>query len=53
MHALVDPVVWTDFCWLSNRSRELSPRAEDFGEFLRDYLTHLADQGPSAAVRAA
>jgi DNA-binding transcriptional LysR family regulator len=53
MHALVEPVVWTDFCWLSNRSRELSPRAEDFGEFLRDYLTHLADQGPSAAVRAA
>jgi DNA-binding transcriptional LysR family regulator len=53
MHALVDPVVWTDFCWLSNRSRELSPRAEDFGEFLRDYLTHLADQGPSAAARAA
>jgi DNA-binding transcriptional LysR family regulator len=53
MHALVDPVVWTDFCWVSNRSRELSARAEDFGEFLRDYLAHIAEQGPSATVRAA
>lgn len=53
MHAIVDPVVWTDFCWLSNRSRELPPSAEDFGEFLRDYLTHIADQGPRAVARAA
>jgi LysR family carnitine catabolism transcriptional activator len=53
MHALVDPVVWTDFCWVTNRSRELSPHAEDFGHFLRDYLSHIADQGPSAAVRVA
>jgi LysR family transcriptional regulator, carnitine catabolism transcriptional activator len=53
MHALVDPVVWTEFCWVSSRSRELSPCAEDFGEFLRFYLTHIADQGPSAAARAA
>ena len=53
MHALVDPVVWTEFCWVSSRSRELSPCAEDFGEFLRVYLTHIADQGPSAAARAA
>jgi DNA-binding transcriptional LysR family regulator len=52
MHALVDPVVWTEFCWVSSRSRELSPCAEDFGEFLRDYLTHIADQGPRAAARA-
>jgi len=53
MHAIIDPVVWTEFCWVSSRSRELSPCAEDFGEFLRVYLTHIADQGPSAAARAA
>lgn len=53
MHAIVEPVVWTEFCWVSSRSRELSPCAEDFGEFLRDYLTHIADQGPSAAANAA
>jgi LysR family transcriptional regulator, carnitine catabolism transcriptional activator len=53
MHAMVDPVVWTDFCWLSNRSRELSPCAEEFGEFLKGYLTHIADQGPGSAARAA
>jgi len=52
MHAIVDPVVWTDFCWISSRSRELSPSAEDFGEFLRGYLTHIADQGPRVAAAA-
>jgi len=52
MHAIVDPVVWTDFCWISSRSRELSPSAEDFGEFLRGYLTHIADQGPRTALAA-
>jgi DNA-binding transcriptional LysR family regulator len=52
MHALVDPVVWTEFCWISSRSRELSPCGEDFGEFLRGYLTHIAGQGPRAAQAA-
>ena len=53
MHALVDPVVWTDFCWVSSRSREISPSAEDFGDFLRGYLTHIGAQAPSAAAQAA
>jgi DNA-binding transcriptional LysR family regulator len=53
MHALVDPVVWTHFCWATSRSRPLSPRAQDFGEFLRGYLTHIGDQGPRVAARAA
>ena len=52
MHALVDPVVWTEFCWISSRARELSPFGEDFGEFLRGYLTHIAGQGPRAARAA-
>jgi DNA-binding transcriptional LysR family regulator len=52
MHAIVDPVVWTEFCWLSSRSRELSAFAEDFGAFLRGYLAHIADQGPVAARAA-
>jgi len=53
MHALVDPVVWTDFCWVSSRSRELSPNAEDFGDFLRGYLTHIGTQAPRATAQAA
>jgi len=52
IHAIVDPVVWTEFCWVSSRSRELSTCAEDFGEFLRGYLTHIAHQGPTAARAA-
>jgi DNA-binding transcriptional LysR family regulator len=48
MHALVDPVVWTDFCWESSSERELSRSAEDFGEFLKGYLEHIADQAPRA-----
>lgn len=48
MHAVVDPVVCTDVWWLSNRSRALSPLAEDFGAFLKDFLTHIGDQGPAA-----
>ena len=53
MHSIVDPVVRTDFCWVSNSAHELSQNAEDFGEFLRGYLTHIADLGPRVAVRAA
>jgi DNA-binding transcriptional LysR family regulator len=53
MHALVDPVVWTEFCWVSSRSRELSSSADDFGDFLKGYLTHITDQGPSRIARAA
>jgi DNA-binding transcriptional LysR family regulator len=53
MHALVDPVVWTHFCWVSSRSRTLSPRAQHFGEFLRGYLTHIGAQGPRVDARAA
>ena len=53
MHALVDPVVWSEYCWVSSRSRTLSARAEDFGAFLRDYLGHIAEQGPRAIARAA
>ncbi len=53
MHALVDPVVWTDFCWVSSRSRELSPAAEDFADFLRSYLAHIDGQGPRVTARAA
>ena len=53
MHALVDPVVWTQFCWATSRARPLSPRAQDFGEFLRGYLTHVGAQGPQAAAQAA
>jgi DNA-binding transcriptional LysR family regulator len=52
MHAIVDPVVWTDFCWVSNRSRALSSFAENFGGFLRGYLAHIADQAPHAARAA-
>ena len=46
MHAIVDPVVWTEFCSVSPRSRQLSPLAEGFREFLRN-------QGPGDAARAA
>jgi LysR family transcriptional regulator, carnitine catabolism transcriptional activator len=53
MRALVDPVVWTDFCWVSNSAHPLSPAAEDFGEFLRGYLAHIDGQGPRGAARAA
>ena len=53
MHALVDPVIWTDFCWVSSSARELSQHAEDFGDFLRGYLTHITDHGPLATARAA
>jgi hypothetical protein len=53
MHAIVDPVVWTDFCWVSNSAHPLSQNAEDFGEFLRDYLVHIDGHGPRVAARAA
>jgi DNA-binding transcriptional LysR family regulator len=53
MHALADPVVWTQFCWVTSRSRPLSMRAHDFGEFLRGYLTHIGDQGAQLAAQAA
>jgi LysR family transcriptional regulator, carnitine catabolism transcriptional activator len=53
MHALVEPVVWTDFCWVSSRSRELPRRAEDFADFLRGYLAHITADGPSATAQAA
>lgn len=53
MHAIVDPVVWTQFCWVSSRSRTLSSRAEDFGEFLRGYLTHIGNHGPRVDAQAA
>jgi len=53
MHAIVDPVVWTQFCWVSSRSRTLSSRAEDFGEFLRGYLTHMGNQAPRVDAQAA
>jgi LysR family carnitine catabolism transcriptional activator len=53
MHAIIDPVVWTQFCWVSSRSRTLSSRAADFGEFLRGYLTHIGNQAPHAAAQAA
>jgi LysR family transcriptional regulator, carnitine catabolism transcriptional activator len=53
LHAIVDPVVWTEFCWVSSRSRELTPGADDFGDFLKGYLTHLADQAPRATAHAA
>jgi len=53
MHAIVDPVVWTEFCWISSRSRDLSPSTEDFGDFLRGYLTHITNQAPRNAARAA
>jgi DNA-binding transcriptional LysR family regulator len=53
MHAIIDPVVWTHFCWATSRSRPLSARAQDFGEFLRGYLTHIGDQGPRTAAQAA
>ena len=53
MHAIIDPVVWTHFCWATSRARPLSPRAQDFGEFLRGYLTHVGDQGPRATAQAA
>jgi DNA-binding transcriptional LysR family regulator len=53
MHAIVDPVVWTDFCWVASRSRELSPCAEDFGEYLRGHLGHIAGQWPGAALARA
>ena len=48
MHAIVEPVVWTDFCWVSSRARELSSGAEEFGDFLKGYLAHIADKGPRA-----
>jgi DNA-binding transcriptional LysR family regulator len=53
MHALIDPVVWTEFCWVSSRARELSAYAEDFGEFLRGYLTHITGQAPRVAAQVA
>ncbi len=53
MHTIVDPVVWTDFCWVSNSAHQLSQNAEDFGEFLRGYLAHIDGQGPRVAARAA
>ncbi len=53
IHAIVDPVVWTDFCWVSNSAHQLSQNAEDFGEFLRGYLAHIDGHGPRVAARAA
>ena len=53
MHALMDPVVWTQYCWVSSPSRTLSARAIDFGEFLRRYLSQIAEQVPRAVARAA
>jgi DNA-binding transcriptional LysR family regulator len=53
MHAIVEPVIWTDFCWMSSRTRELSRTAEHFGEFLRGYLSHISGDAPSVTARAA
>jgi DNA-binding transcriptional LysR family regulator len=47
MHAIVEPVVWSDFFWVFNRARKLSACAEDFSAFLKDYLGHLSDQWPA------
>lgn len=53
MHAIVDPVVWTQFCWVSSRARTLSSRAEEFGEFLRGYLAHIGNLAPRVDAQAA
>ena len=53
MHTLVDPVVWTDFCWVSSHARALSSTAEDFGDFLKGYLAHVAGQDRCSVAHAA
>jgi hypothetical protein len=44
MHAIVDPVVWSDLFWVVNRAHKLSPAAEEFGAFLKSYLGRIAEQ---------
>ena len=44
MHAIVDPVVWSDLFWVVNRAHKLSPAAEEFGAFLKGYLGRIAEQ---------
>jgi len=45
MRAIVDPVVWSDLFWVVNRAHKLSAAAEDFGAFLKGYLSRIAEQG--------
>jgi DNA-binding transcriptional LysR family regulator len=44
VHAIVDPVVWSDLFWVVNRAHKLSASAEEFGAFLKGYLGRIAEQ---------
>ena len=50
LHAIVEPVVWTDVCWVSSAARELPHAAAKFCEFLSEYLAHIAERAPRAAA---
>ncbi|HEX7220618.1 MAG TPA: LysR family transcriptional regulator [Burkholderiales bacterium] len=53
LHAIVEPVVWTDVCWVSSGARELPRAAAQFCEFLSEYLAHIAERAPRAAAEIA
>jgi DNA-binding transcriptional LysR family regulator len=53
LHAIVDPVVWSNLYWVMGRARKLAPGAEDFCAFLKEYLGHIAEQWPVGTAQAA
>ena len=44
MHAIFDPVVRTDFYWVTGRARATPASAEDFSAYLKDYLQQIVEQ---------
>lgn len=50
LHAIVDPVVTSDFYWMANRARKLSGTAEGFHAFLREYFSEIAARWPAVTA---
>lgn len=46
LHRIVDPVVATEFFWITNRARKLSGAAQRFNAFLKAYFCGIAEQWP-------
>ena len=46
MHALVDPIASGTLYWVVNRARKLPAAAEDFSDFLSDYISGVVGSWP-------
>jgi LysR family transcriptional regulator, carnitine catabolism transcriptional activator len=51
--ALVDPVVSGNLYWIVSRGRKLTPDADGFSAFLKQYMSGWSEQWPPRAARVA